>query len=561
MKLTCSTIALTVLLSIALLPATDDKPRSNPRFDYNVARTHEIDPHGYIHTIHIAGMREGYSRQLHLTLTVSPTGDVVAAEAAGDPESLQFWPKVEDTIRQWKFTPFEQNGRAVTAQVEEFVDLVSPERFPTHHVAPPALRPQSKISISLERSGCFGACPSYTVTITTNDIVFDGHSHVAAAGTQRDSVDPGDVRALAQRFIAADFYSMEPSYVAGVTDCPTYKLSIDVDGHAKEVEDYVGSWVGMPAVITELEDAVDTLAQTARWIAGEAGMVRTLRAQKFNFHTRAAQDILKEAARRGNAATVQELLDAGVPLTPLPVFDPKQRENVPPESLGWLQAAITKPQVLHVLMDAGASSNDQTDKDVALVRAVFFAQVESARALVAYGANPNADLATLSAHGGMNREETEAGTILIYAAKSQHPEVVREILRYHPRLEARDAKGRTAIFAALQYHSVEDKNSAIVECVRLLAEAGADVNARDNDGNTPLHATSFVDVAEELLRLGADVNARNNKGETPIFTTENNNVIALFIDHGADLTLRNNAGQTVMETRQEALRKAMQRVH
>jgi ankyrin repeat protein len=346
-----------------------------------------------------------------------------------------------------------------------------------------------------------------------------------------------------------------------VTDSPTYKLSIDVDGHAKEVTDYVGSWVGMPQVITELEDAVDTLAQTERWIAGETGMVQALRNAKFNFHTHAAQAILKEAARSGNAGTVQALLDAGVPLTPLPVFDPKQRENGPPESLGWLQAAIMKPQVLRVLMEAGASSSDQTDKDMALVRAVFFAQVESARALIAYGANPNADLSTLGVHGGVPNEATEARTILIDAAKSRNPEMVREILRYHPRLEARDAKGRTAIFAALQsYHHDEDKNRAIAECVRLLAEAGADVNARDNDGNTPLHTTSFLDVAEELLKLGADVNARNNDGETPIFTTGNDDVIVLFIEHGADLTIRNNAGRTVMETRQEALRKAMQSV-
>ena len=139
--------------------------------------------------------------------------------------------------------------------------------------------------------------------------------------------------------------------------------------------------------------------------------------------------------------------------------------------------------------------------------------------------------------------------------------MVREILHYHPKLESRDANGRTAMFAALHWHPHdEDKNSASVECVRLLAEAGADVNARDKNGDTPLHATYLVNVAEELLRLGADVNARNNKGESPIFTTENENVIALFIEHGADLTLRNNAGQTVMETRQEALRKARQKV-
>jgi ankyrin repeat protein len=58
--------------------------------------------------------------------------------------------------------------------------------------------------------------------------------------------------------------------------------------------------------------------------------------------------------------------------------------------------------------------------------------------------------------------------------------------------------------------------------VRLLAQAGANVNVRDNEGNTPLHETFLTDVEEELLKLGADVNARNKDGETSIFTTFDN---------------------------------------
>ena len=99
---------------------------------------------------------------------------------------------------------------------------------------------------------------------------------------------------------------------------------------------------------------------------------------------------------------------------------------------------------------------------------------------------------------------------------------------------------------------------------RLLAQAGANVNARDKDGNTPLHETFLTDVEEELLKLGANVNARNNDGETPIFTTVDDDAIPLFIAHGADLTIRNNKGQTVVEAaadqgplRQDALLKAI----
>jgi ankyrin repeat protein len=164
----------------------------------------------------------------------------------------------------------------------------------------------------------------------------------------------------------------------------------------------------------------------------------------------------------------------------------------------------------------------------------------------------------------MTMEGEGAGSMLIYAATSGNSEVVGEILRYHPKLEMRDREGKTAMFAAGDYRS-NDEDGARVECVRMLAKAGANVDARDEDGNTPLHEIFLVDVDEELLKLGANVNARNNEGETPIFTNVSNEAIALFIEHGADLTIRNNKGETVMDAargkgpaRQEALSKAVQ---
>jgi hypothetical protein len=67
--------------------------------------------------------------------------------------------------------------------------------------------------------------------------------------------------------------------------------------------------------------------------------------------------------------------------------------------------------------------------------------------------------------------------------------------------------------------------------------------------------------------LGADVNAQNKDGDTPIFTNVDNDSISLFIEHGADLAIRNNKGQTVVgsagesgPSREEALRKALQKM-
>jgi ankyrin repeat protein len=308
--------------------------------------------------------------------------------------------------------------------------------------------------------------------------------------------------------------------------------------------------VGMPAVITDLEEQVDALARTERWIKGAEGLVPALLAEKYDFQTFAGQTILKQASENGQTPTVRELLQAGVPLKPIPAPKPTHEyEGIPFEHVSWLNAAASHPDVLELLIAASASKNDQVDKDLALAAAANAGSLKSVKALIAYGANPNVDLTKLTVTeyaGNITAQGPGAGSILIDAASSGKPEVVREILSYHPKLELRNQEGQTAIFAAGEYRST-DKDGDRVECIRLLLKAGANVNASDSNGNTPLHEIFLDDVNEELLKHGANVNARNEDGETPIFTNVSDQCVRLFIDHGADLNLRNNKGQTALE--------------
>ena len=65
-------------------------------------------------------------------------------------------------------------------------------------------------------------------------------------------------------------------------------------------------------------------------------------------------------------------------------------------------------------------------------------------------------------------------------------------------------------------------NNNAAEAKRLIAN-GADVNAKNEDGWTPLHLAAIqnaAEVAKVLIANGAEVNANDNRGNTPLYWAE-----------------------------------------
>jgi ankyrin repeat protein len=92
----------------------------------------------------------------------------------------------------------------------------------------------------------------------------------------------------------------------------------------------------------------------------------------------------------------------------------------------------------------------------------------------------------------------------------------------------------------------------IANTTKLIAE-GADVNAADLEGLTPLHAAASrdsVEVVRILLDAGAEVDARSNTGDTPLYNAVRNttpaavSIMRLLRERGADPTIANEKGAT-----------------
>jgi len=88
------------------------------------------------------------------------------------------------------------------------------------------------------------------------------------------------------------------------------------------------------------------------------------------------------------------------------------------------------------------------------------------------------------------------------------------------------------------------------EIVKLLIAEGADVNAKDKYGMTPLHLAETKEAAELLIANGADVNARTGDGQTPLLfavMSGSKETVEILIAKGADVNAMDGAGVTPLD--------------
>jgi hypothetical protein len=83
-----------------------------------------------------------------------------------------------------------------------------------------------------------------------------------------------------------------------------------------------------------------------------------------------------------------------------------------------------------------------------------------------------------------------------------------------------------------------------------MLDNGADIRMADEDGDSALHVVSDESLALLLINKGADIDATNTYGNTPLhqaLARDDKQIAILLIEKGADLKIKNNYGSTALD--------------
>lgn len=200
----------------------------------------------------------------------------------------------------------------------------------------------------------------------------------------------------------------------------------------------------------------------------------------------------------------------------------------------WFAAAAA-PETMARCIESGADVGALNEHgETPLIVAASHGRAVPAAALLDGGADANA-------------RDSESRTVLHHAVIGGSPEVVALLLEAGADVHARDDDGATPLI--LPKWQVRHGHATLSEpaVVDLLIGAGAEVKARDDDGWTALHAVASnpdapnaLQVAKRLLESGADPNAHDYWGGTPLplalaVRGDNEALVRALLGAGADV--------------------------
>jgi Domain of unknown function (DUF6438) len=126
------------------------------------------------------------------------------------------------------------------------------------------LGPTGVTEVALERGGCFGTCPQYTVKITSDGRVrYFGERFVSRLGAHTGHILPYRFRQLAEFIHDSGVAGFHDDYKdISVTDMETTYTLFVIDGTEKLISNYANSG---PATLWAIEQLIDKLVSETKW--------------------------------------------------------------------------------------------------------------------------------------------------------------------------------------------------------------------------------------------------------------------------------------------------------
>ena len=453
---------------------------------------------------------------LQLTLRIDESGRVacyLAKDDIGRPQTLNAERRnIVKALGDWRYRPFMHEGKAVAAIVSE---KVGEQELPEKHVPLPEV-PLEQVRIVLERTGCYGSCPSYCVEVYGDGrVIYRGERYVDVQGKHEYRVPKEGVARLVESLRSKDLWSLRSEYHAPITDSATYLLTLDMGKQSRKITDYVGEMIGMPVVVSEFEDEVDKVARTDKWVHLTKESMGYLKAEGFAFDSQAGAELLARAMANHDThdeEAMLELIEMGAPLSvngerqpeyfgaPGPLFETALRNH---------HGALLRPLVERGALDS-SGKRDQKNIDAAFRAAIEGGRLDAVKAVWSIGGSKPHPALTFEDQSGDDKSKSKKSPVTLVLSNPYRDddwegmEIAKWLVEQGCDLKAQAANGDTLLHIAT--------GAGDARFVRYLLSQGLDASTPGEFGLPALGSALDEEIALMLLEAGTDVTLMDDDG-------------------------------------------------